>query len=110
MTMTGERFAALWGSLSPIGRAGGDGGYLRHSWTDADLVCREWFVEEALDRDLEVEVDRNGNLWAWWGSPRATGRSSPAATSTRCRTAAAMTGRSASSPGCSPSTGSASAA
>jgi N-carbamoyl-L-amino-acid hydrolase len=73
MTMTGERFAALWGSLAPIGVAGGDGGYLRHSWTDADLVCREWFVEEALDRDLEVEVDRNGNLWAWWGSPDGEG-------------------------------------
>lgn len=73
MTMTAERFAALWGSLSPIGRAGGDGGYVRHSWTDADMVCREWFVEEALDRDLEVEVDRNGNLWAWWGSPDGEG-------------------------------------
>ncbi|MFF5233983.1 allantoate amidohydrolase [Dactylosporangium sp. NPDC000521] len=71
--MTGERFAALWGSLSPIGMAGGDGGYLRHSWTDADMVCREWFVEEAIDRDLEVEVDRNGNLWAWWGDPHGEG-------------------------------------
>ncbi|GGM72557.1 allantoate amidohydrolase [Dactylosporangium sucinum] len=71
--MTAERFAALWSSLSPIGRAGGDGGYLRHSWTDADLVCREWFVEEALDRDLEVEIDRNGNLWAWWGEPEGAG-------------------------------------
>ncbi|WP_238012110.1 allantoate amidohydrolase [Dactylosporangium sp. AC04546] len=71
--MTAERFAALWSSLTPIGRAGGDGGYLRHSWTDADLVCREWFVEEALDRDLEVEIDRNGNLWAWWGEPEGDG-------------------------------------
>ena len=53
--MSAERFVALWGSLSPIGKAGDDGGYLRHSWTDTDLVCREWFVEEALDRDLEVE-------------------------------------------------------
>ncbi|GAA3450385.1 allantoate amidohydrolase [Dactylosporangium matsuzakiense] len=68
-----ERFAALWGSLSPIGQAGDDGGYLRHSWTDTDLVCREWFVEEALDRDLEVEIDRNGNLWAWWGEPEQEG-------------------------------------
>jgi N-carbamoyl-L-amino-acid hydrolase len=71
--MTAERFAALWGSLSPIGRAGGDGGYVRYAWTDADLVCREWFIEEALDRDLEVEIDRNGNLWAWWGEPDGDG-------------------------------------
>ncbi|MET7397217.1 allantoate amidohydrolase [Dactylosporangium sp. NPDC005572] len=71
--MTAERFTALWSSLTPIGLAGGDGGYLRHSWTDADLVCREWFVEEALDRDLEVEIDRNGNLWAWWGEPEGDG-------------------------------------
>ncbi len=61
-----ERFAALWGSLSPIGRAAEDGGYLRYSWTAADLDCREWFTEEALDRDLDVEVDGNGNIWATW--------------------------------------------
>jgi N-carbamoyl-L-amino-acid hydrolase len=71
--MDAERFAALWGSLSPIGKTGDDGGYVRHSWTDTDLVCREWFVEEALDRDLEVEIDRNGNLWAWWGEPEQEG-------------------------------------
>ncbi|UWZ40721.1 allantoate amidohydrolase [Dactylosporangium roseum] len=67
--MSTERFAALWESLSPIGKVGDDGGYIRQSWTDTDLACREWFVEEALDRDLEVEIDRNGNLWAWWGEP-----------------------------------------
>ncbi|WP_433210372.1 allantoate amidohydrolase [Dactylosporangium sp. CS-047395] len=71
--MSAERFAALWESLSPVGKAGDDGGYVRHSWTDTDLVCREWFVEEALDRDLEVEIDRNGNLWAWWGEPEQGG-------------------------------------
>ncbi|MDT5035477.1 MAG: beta-ureidopropionase / N-carbamoyl-L-amino-acid hydrolase [Micromonosporaceae bacterium] len=67
--MTPERFAALWRSLAPIGRAGPGGGYLRHSWSSADLDCRQWFVEEALDRDLTVETDGNGNLWAWWGPP-----------------------------------------
>jgi N-carbamoyl-L-amino-acid hydrolase len=71
--MSAERFAALWESLSPVGRVGEDGGYVRHSWTDTDLVCREWFIEEALDRDLEVEIDRNGNLWAWWGEPEQEG-------------------------------------
>jgi N-carbamoyl-L-amino-acid hydrolase len=68
MSVSPDRFAALWRSLLPIGRDGRDGGYLRYSWSEAELACREWFVEEALDRDLEVEIDGNGNLWAWWGS------------------------------------------
>jgi N-carbamoyl-L-amino-acid hydrolase len=66
-----DRFSALWRSLLPIGLDRHGGGYLRYTWTSADLACREWFVEEALDRDLEVEIDRNGNVWAWWGSPDA---------------------------------------
>jgi N-carbamoyl-L-amino-acid hydrolase len=73
MTDAVDKFAALWGSLTPIGRApsrGVDGpsgpGYVRYSWTPADLDCREWFVEEALDRALEVETDGNGNIWATW--------------------------------------------
>jgi N-carbamoyl-L-amino-acid hydrolase len=68
-----SRFAALWGSLTPIGRAPSrvlDGpagpGYIRYSWTPADLDCRDWFVEEALDRDMDVETDGNGNIWATW--------------------------------------------
>lgn len=60
------RFRALWDSLSPIGLDAGAGGYLRYSWTAADLDCREWFVEEALDRDLDVSTDGNGNIWAVW--------------------------------------------
>ncbi len=73
MTLSPDRFSALWRSLLPIGRDGHDGGYLRYSWSEAELACREWFVEEALDRDLEVEIDGNGNLWAWWGSPDGDG-------------------------------------
>jgi N-carbamoyl-L-amino-acid hydrolase len=64
-----ERFAALWNSLAPIGRDPQGAGYLRYSWSAADLAAREWFMEEALDRDLDVGTDGNGNLWAWWGSP-----------------------------------------
>ncbi|HKE64007.1 MAG TPA: allantoate amidohydrolase [Micromonosporaceae bacterium] len=73
MSTAVERFAALWDSLAPIGRAPSgplDGpagsGYLRYAWTHGDLDCREWFVEEALDRDLDVETDGNGNIWATW--------------------------------------------
>ena len=46
-----DRFAALWRSLLPIGRDGRDGGYLRYSWDEAELACREWFVE-ARHEDL----------------------------------------------------------
>jgi N-carbamoyl-L-amino-acid hydrolase len=67
-----ERFGALWRSLAPIGRDGRDGGYLRRSWTPTDLGCREWFVKQARDRDLAVETDGNGNLWAWWLPPAST--------------------------------------
>jgi N-carbamoyl-L-amino-acid hydrolase len=65
-------FASLWESLLPIGRVPGAGGYRRYSWTPADLDCRAWFVAAARDRQLRLDPDRNGNLWAWWdvsGSP-----------------------------------------
>jgi N-carbamoyl-L-amino-acid hydrolase len=66
-----RRFRALWRSLEPIGRDPVTGGYLRYSWSEADLACREWFVEAALDRQLRVETDPSGNIWAWWGDPAA---------------------------------------
>jgi N-carbamoyl-L-amino-acid hydrolase len=69
--MSPDRFAALWRSLLPIGRAGRAGGYVRRSWAATDLECREWFAEEALDRDLTLDTDGNGNLFAWWGDPAA---------------------------------------
>jgi N-carbamoyl-L-amino-acid hydrolase len=71
--MLDQRFAALWRSLAPIGFDQGTGGYVRYAFGEADLACREWFIEEALDRDLIVAPDGNGNLWAWWGDP-STGR------------------------------------
>jgi len=64
--MTGSEtgFAELWESLLPVGRT--PAGYRRYSWTPADLACRAWFAEAAGARNLPVETDRNGNLWAWW--------------------------------------------
>jgi len=41
------------------------GGYNRLAWTRADSDCREWFVAQATSRGLDIEIDRNGNLWAW---------------------------------------------
>jgi beta-ureidopropionase / N-carbamoyl-L-amino-acid hydrolase len=66
-------FAALWGSLLPIGRDGLSGGYRRYSWTPADAACRAWFTQAAAERDLRVLTDRNGNLWAWWDPPGPAG-------------------------------------
>jgi beta-ureidopropionase / N-carbamoyl-L-amino-acid hydrolase len=62
-------FPDLWADLLPIGRSEATGGYRRYSWTDADAACRDWFGRTARMLDLPAEVDRNGNLWAWWGSP-----------------------------------------
>ena len=62
-------FAELWRHLEPIGRDPETGGYRRYSWTPADAECRAWFTRQAERLGLTVEPDRNGNIWAWWGSP-----------------------------------------
>jgi N-carbamoyl-L-amino-acid hydrolase len=59
-------FEAMWAALRPIGRDPGTGGYHRFAWTPPELECRAWFLDEARRRDLEVERDANGNLFAWW--------------------------------------------
>jgi len=55
----------LLGELADVGRTGA-GGYDRRAWTDVDIDCRQWFVQCTDALDLDVETDRNGNLWAWW--------------------------------------------
>lgn len=57
-------FEAMWRDLLPVGRAT-TGGYRRYAWTDADAECRAWFREQAENRNLIYEEDRNGNQWAW---------------------------------------------
>ncbi len=57
------------GDLADIGRDARRGGYSRHGFDRAELELREWFMGEAGRRGLDLETDRNGNLWAWWGSP-----------------------------------------
>jgi N-carbamoyl-L-amino-acid hydrolase len=61
----------MWGDLEPIGRHPDSGGYRRFAWTAADADCRAWFEEQARNRGLRHEVDRNGNQWAWLGDPFA---------------------------------------
>lgn len=62
-------FDGIWDDLAGMGRDSRSGGYDRFAWTRVDLGLRKWFVAEATRRGLEVEVDRNGNQWAWWGTP-----------------------------------------
>jgi N-carbamoyl-L-amino-acid hydrolase len=62
-------FRKLWDTLAPIGRDRESGGYLRYAWTEPELDCRDWFVEQAAERGLELDDDGNGNLFAWWGDP-----------------------------------------
>jgi N-carbamoyl-L-amino-acid hydrolase len=55
----------LVSSLSEVGRDPRRGGYSRPVFSTAELDLRAWFVEEAERRELDVEVDANGALWAW---------------------------------------------
>lgn len=57
--------------IAAIGRDATSGGYSRLAWTDADLTLREWFIGQASGLGLDVETDRNGNIWAWWGDSTA---------------------------------------
>ena len=59
-------FDALWSELEPLGRHPGTGGYRRYAYDSAELDCREWFTAAAQTRGLDLETDRNGNIWAWW--------------------------------------------
>jgi N-carbamoyl-L-amino-acid hydrolase len=61
-------FEARWAELAPIGRAA-SGGYRRYAWTPQDALLREWFTGAADALGLDVNMDRAGNLWAWWGDP-----------------------------------------
>ncbi|PRX92552.1 allantoate amidohydrolase [Allonocardiopsis opalescens] len=65
-----DTFDELWQQLAPVGRFNQTGGYRRYSWTSADAEARAWFGAAAAARGLDVEHDRNGNLWAWWRDER----------------------------------------
>jgi len=69
MSQLEPAFDRLWESLLPIGRSATTGGYRRMAYSAAELGCREWFAAAAEERGLDVETDRNGNMWAWWTGP-----------------------------------------
>ncbi|QBS45048.1 allantoate amidohydrolase [Nocardia sp. CS682] len=59
----------LMGEIAGVGRDARRGGYSRHVYDYADFELRDWFIDQALDSGLDVNTDRNGNIWAWWGNP-----------------------------------------
>ena len=66
-------FDSLWTAILDVGQDTDTRGYRRFAWSDADLTLREWFRGCAGERGMDVEEDRNGNLWAWWMPPGWTG-------------------------------------
>ena len=56
----------MWRELLPIGRVASTGGYRRVPFAAAERECAAWYIEEAARRDLDVEVDGQGNAVAWW--------------------------------------------
>src|SRR5246127_184419 len=69
VTETGATSVPGLAEIANIGRDTARGGYSRHLFDDADRQLREWFVARAAGIGLDVEHDRNGNIWAWWGPP-----------------------------------------
>lgn len=61
--------SGLLADIADVGRDRTRGGYSRHVFDTAELELREWFAGEARRRGLDLEQDRCGNLWAWWGAP-----------------------------------------
>ena len=61
---------SLLASIEDVGRDARRGGYSRPVYSTAELDLRAWFEAEAQQRGLDVETDRNGILWAWWGPPQ----------------------------------------
>ncbi|GAB4588049.1 allantoate amidohydrolase [Nocardia sp. IFM 10818] len=59
----------LLAEISAVGADRARGGYSRHVFTTADSELREWFSAAARARGLDVQVDRNANVWAWFGAP-----------------------------------------
>jgi N-carbamoyl-L-amino-acid hydrolase len=67
-----ELFEQLFAEVSAIGLDHGSGATTRLAWTEQAAAAAEWFDQTARRLGLEPEVDRNGNRWAWSGTP-ATG-------------------------------------
>lgn len=69
---TSRDVVALLREIDDVGRDAVRGGWSRHVFDPAERALVAWFVAHAEALGLDVEVDRNGNVWAWWGD-RAPG-------------------------------------
>src|ERR1700722_6961152 len=58
----------LLGEIEGIGADPVRGGYSRFVFEPAELQLRAGFTGRARALGLAVELDRNGNLWAYWGA------------------------------------------
>ena len=56
----------LLGEIADVGTDRVRGGYSRPVYSAAEGDLRDWFVEHAQRRGLNLEIDRNGIIWAWW--------------------------------------------
>lgn len=65
-----ETVNQLLDSIKDVGRDAVRGGYSRAVYSTPELDLRQWFIEQARQRGLDVETDRNGIIWAWWGKPQ----------------------------------------
>lgn len=65
MTNSPTSVTQLLGAIRDVGLDNQRGGYSRFTFAPAELELREWFVAEAHRRSMDVEIDRNGLIWAW---------------------------------------------
>lgn len=65
----GATVTSLLAEISATGRDALRGGYSRPGFSTPERELREWFVEQAQRRSLDVETDRNGVVWAWADAP-----------------------------------------
>jgi N-carbamoyl-L-amino-acid hydrolase len=63
-------FEQLFAELSAIG-LDQNGATTRLAWSEEAAQAAAWFDRTAQRLGLTVEVDRNGNRWAWAGAPAA---------------------------------------
>ncbi|SLJ91978.1 allantoate amidohydrolase [Arthrobacter sp. P2b] len=65
---------SLLQDISTIGRDTSRGGYSRPVFSTAEMDLRNWFIEQAGRRGLDVATDHNGIIWAWWDTSAGTRR------------------------------------
>ncbi|NKX49132.1 allantoate amidohydrolase [Arthrobacter deserti] len=65
-----ETVTSLLDAIAGTGRDARRGGYTRPVYSTAELDLRAWFADAAGRRGLDVDTDRNGIMWAWWGAPQ----------------------------------------